>query len=164
MAKTVTTLTGFDTNSGSSAKGPWTLTKFKAADGREYATFKGEIASKAAQLLNQSVEIEYTEKQNGQYTNYTLEGVEAAGAGEVAVVVSETPAASDALTYTSKNDQFRTKEQIMRTDALQGTLTLFGIIGLDPLSSADEFYGWFQSLYTLIEAGEFQTPDVRVEA
>ena len=53
---------------------------------------------------------------------------------------------------------------IMRTDALQASLTLFGIIGLDPLSSADEFYGWFQSLYHLIEQGEFETPDVRVEA
>ena len=142
---------------------------FKGADGNEYVTFKGELASKANSLLNRPSEIEYAPgKDPVKYPNsFALEGVEAVGAGEVAVVTTTQPepfVSSGFAPAPNKNDQFRTKEQIMRTDALQASLTLFGIIGLDPLSSADEFYGWFQSMYQLIEQGEFQTPDVRVEA
>lgn len=157
MAKTVTSLTGVRTKSGNSAKGAWTLSIFSAADGREYSTFEGALASKANSLLNQPLELEYSEKQNGQFTNYTLEGV-----GVTTQVVAETK--TEVVPLPAKNDQFRTKEQIMRTDALQATLTLFGIIGLDPISGVDEFEGWYGSLYKLIETGVFETPDVRVEA
>ena len=166
MPSTVTTLTEVRTKSGSSARGPWTMTIFKAADGREYTTFKGDLASKANALLNQTVELEYSERQNGQYTNYDLEGVEAAAVGAVVPQVYTEAVTQPAVSSPpiKNNDQFRTKEQIMRTDALNAALTMFGIIGLDPLSGVDEFQGWFESLYKLIEAGVFETPDVRVEA
>ena len=59
---------------------------------------------------------------------------------------------------------FRQMVRDLLSQKLRTFLTLFGIIGLDPLSSADEFEGWFQSLYKLIEAGVFETPGVRVEA
>jgi hypothetical protein len=162
MAKTVTTLTEVRIKSGSSARGPWTMSIFKAADGREYTTFKGDLASKANALLNQTVELEFSESQNGQYTNYDLEDVAATAGPTVADAVRVQ--APPVVNGSAKNDQYRTKEQIMRTDALNAALTLFGIIGLDPLSSADEFEGWFESLYTLIEQGVFETPGVSVEA
>ena len=52
----------------------------------------------------------------------------------------------------------------MRTDALNASLTLFGVIGLDPLTAVDEFEGWFNTFYKLIEQGVLETPGVGVEA
>jgi hypothetical protein len=59
MAKAVTTLTDVKTRSGTSARGPWTLSIFSADDGREYSTLEGSLASKANSLLNTPVELEY---------------------------------------------------------------------------------------------------------
>lgn len=161
--KTVTTLTSVETKNGSSPRGPWVLSIFKAADGKDYSTLDGGLASLASSLIGKTAEVTYEERTNAKgYTNYSLTGIELAAAGEVAVVTQPDVAQ---VTHSQKNsDQFRTKEQIMRTDALTAALTAFGIAGLDVLSAPDEFYGWFETFYAAIEQGTFETPDVRVNA
>lgn len=160
--KTVTTLNSVETKNGASHRGPWVLSIFKAADGKDYSTLDGGLASLASSMIGKTAEVQYEERTNDRgYTNFSLTGIELAAAGEVAVVVQPQ---DQGLTYKSNNDQFRTKEQIMRTDALTAALTAFGIAGLDVLSAPDEFEGWFQTFYDVIEAGIFATPDVRVEA
>ena len=90
--------------------GPWVLSIFKAADGKDYSTLDGGLASLASSLIGKTTEVEYEERINAKgYTNYSLTGIELAGAGEVAVVAQPQ---DQGLTYTkSKDDQFRTKEQ-----------------------------------------------------
>lgn len=163
MPTSVTTLTGVQTKSGESPRGPWLLTIFSTADGGEFSTFDGPLASRASTLLNQAVTVEWEPYEKDGRQRRTLTGVEKATEAPQAQAVppgSFTPT----VTIQNKNEQFRTKEQIMRTDALNAALTLFGVIGLDPLSSVDEFEGWFNSLYKLIEEGTFETPRIGVEA
>jgi hypothetical protein len=173
MAKAVTTLTDVKTRSGTSARGPWTLSIFSAADGREYSTLEGSLASKANSLLNTPVELEYGPGNDPvKYPNsFKLNDVQAAASGAVVTTtdsISGQPvqhlAGLASSSSPQKNDQFRTKEQIMRTDAYNATLTLFGIIGLDPLSGVEEFEGWLGTAYKYIETGVFETPRVSVEA
>ena len=164
MPTTTTTLTGVDTKSGSNQRGAWTLSIFTAADGGEFTTFDGGLASKASSLLNQPVTVEWEPFTKNGRESRNLKGVEVSANGSAPVSAPAQPQTTAPVPAPQKTDQFRTKEQIMRTDALNAALTLFGIIGLDPLSGVDEFQGWFESLYKLIEAGVFETPDVRVEA
>ena len=164
MAKTQTTLTGVTTKNGSSAKGPWVLSIFSAADGGDFTTFDGGLASKASSLIGKSVEVSFEESQNGQFTRRTLQSVELVGAGEVAVM-SELPTPEAFKQNLQKNnDQFRTKEQIMRTDALNAGLTYFGLAGIDPIENSEEFAAWLGTFLGYIEQGTFETPDVRAEA
>jgi hypothetical protein len=58
------------------------------AGGRKYVTFKREVVEPAALLVNQRATLVYTESQNGEYTNYGLEGVKAAP--QEAVAATET--------------------------------------------------------------------------
>ena len=166
MAKTTTTLTGVTTKNGSSAKGPWVLSIFSAADGGDFTTFDGGLASKASSLIGKSVEVTFEESQNGQFTRRTMQSVELVGAGEVAVM--DTPVNKDNGTaygpLRPQNDQFRTKEQIMRTDATNQALAYFALAGIDPIENPDEFAAWVDTFYKNIEQGTFETPDVRAEA
>lgn len=114
--ETVTTLTGVkDRKSGTSARGAWTLTIFSAADGREYSTLKGDVASAAEALIGKLVTVEYSERQNTKdgrtFTNYSLEGVSEAPEGATA-----SPVASNG--GGSKGD-FRSPAQIIRCTAVE---------------------------------------------
>ena len=51
------------------------------ADGKKFSTKKSNIAERAKEFHNRQATLEYTEKQNGQYTNYYLENVTAPGGG-----------------------------------------------------------------------------------
>lgn len=109
--QTVTTITGVkDRKSGTSARGPWTLTIFSAADGREYSTLKGDVASAAEALVGQLATVEYSERQNGQFTNYSLEGISAAPEGATA---------SPVAAGNSQKGEFRTPAQIIRATAVE---------------------------------------------
>lgn len=108
--QTVTTITGVkDRKSGTSARGPWTLTIFSAADGREYSTLKGDVASAAEALVGQLATVEYSERQKDGYTNYSLEGISAAPEGAKAAPVAAS----------AQKGEFRTPAQIIRATAVE---------------------------------------------
>lgn len=136
--KVTTTLTSVETRNGTSPRGPWTLSIFKTSGGQDFSTLDGGLASLASSLIGKPVEIEYEERTNAKgYKNFSLTGVQAVGAGEVAVV---TP---DAGTYAngSRPEYGADKElRIMRQSALDRALTAFGIAGQDPLESINEVY------------------------
>ena len=48
------------------------------SDGKEFSTFKRDLAASAKALIGQQAKIDYTEKQNGEWTNRYLENVESA--------------------------------------------------------------------------------------
>lgn len=156
--KVITTLTrAFDPQSGVGANGqPWTRSDFEAANGMKFSTFKGDIASVAAALLNQTAEIEYTEKQNGQYTNRTLLGITPRpefGGAQVTHSAPATALHSPPSTHTASSSISPDRElRIMRQSALDRALTAFGIEGLNPIQDsdalfqlADEFIDYFNN-------------------
>jgi len=48
------------------------------SDGKEFTTFKRDLAASAKAMIGQQAKIDYTEKQNGEWTNRYLENVESA--------------------------------------------------------------------------------------
>ena len=115
--QTVTTITGVkDRKSGTSARGPWTLTIFSAADGREYSTLKGDVASAAEALVGQLATVEYSERQKDGYTNYSLDGISAAPEGAKASPVAAS----------GQKGEFRTPAQIIRATAVEAVATSQG--------------------------------------
>lgn len=111
--QTVTTITGVkDRKSGTSARGPWTLTIFSAADGREYSTLKGDVASAAEALVGQLATVEYSERQKDGYTNYSLDGISAAPEGAKAAPVAAS----------APKGEFRTPAQIVRSVAVEAVV------------------------------------------
>ncbi len=96
MASTIDTITSYAKKDVQGKFGPSTLTTFQTASGREYATFKGEIASQANLLIGvpNSV-IEYDEVKKGDYTNYYLTGAKA-GDGQTANTTPATPIPANA--------------------------------------------------------------------
>ena len=48
------------------------------SDGKEFSTFKRDLAASAKAMIGQQAKIDYTEKQNGEWTNRYLENVESA--------------------------------------------------------------------------------------
>jgi hypothetical protein len=65
-----------------------TVYSFKCSDGRKYTTFKRDIAVPGSQLRGRLVTIGYTEKQNGEFTNYYLNSIKLADTG---IILPETP-------------------------------------------------------------------------
>jgi hypothetical protein len=118
---------------GSSSLGPWTKSAAVCADGNEYATFDGRLASKATSLVGQPVTLSFETSQRGKYTNLDLKDVEAASSDAVQAPVAAPAAAS-------KSDQFRSKEELRRTAALELAITAFGVAAQDPISQTPEVY------------------------
>ncbi len=79
MATAVDTITSYSKKDVTTRYGQKTVTAFHTVAGKEYSTFKGEIASQAVLLMNQPVEIEYETQQKGEYTNNYLLGVKTVG-------------------------------------------------------------------------------------
>lgn len=153
MQQVTTTLRQVATFNGTSARGPWLKTVFTDDQGLEFATFKGEIASQASQLLNVPVVVSYTEKQNGQYTNRTLEAIQAVGGAAPApaaqpapgIVTQYTPSAASAP---ESDRQLR----IMRQSALERAIMSFVADGEPILTNlpglytlAEEFIDFFEN-------------------
>ncbi len=126
MPEVTTTLTQVKSFSGVSAKGHWTKTVFTDANGTEFATFKGDVASVAQGFLNVPATISYTEEQKGQYTNLTL----------LAIVAHPEAATPTTTALSQEAREFR----IMRQSGLDRALTAFGIAGQDPIQSLEELY------------------------
>lgn len=118
---------------GSNTRGPWTKTAVVGGDGNEYATFDGALASKAAALKGQTAKITFESTQRGKYTNLDLKDIEGSSGAPVTTPAAGSPAAI-------KNDQFRTKEELRRTAALEIAVTAFGVAGLDPVTQVPELY------------------------
>lgn len=153
MQQVTTTLRQVATFSGTSARGPWLKTVFTDEQGVEYATFKGEVASVANQLLNVPVVVSFTEKQNGQYTNRTLEAVTpTAGA-----TPSPSPAQAAAPAYTPSpavTTEPDRQLRIMRQSALERAIMSFVADGEPILTNltglyqlAGEFIDFFENGY-----------------
>lgn len=135
----VVTLSAPEIKSGTGAKGPWTLSIFKASDGREYTTLDGALASKASALVGQPVRLSYTLRQNGKYTNYNLADVQPVEGVEGHVVQS----VSAAQNGTSPDEERQLR--IMRQSALERALRAFEIAvsqgaPLDPVANTSELY------------------------
>lgn len=126
--------------SGSNDRGAWTKSALVAADGNEYTTFDGGLASKAQALVGQAVKVTFEQTQRGKYTNYDLKDVEPAPAG-----ATQAPAAS------SKSSEFRSKEEIRYTAALELAVTSFGVAGVDPVTKVPELYELADEFYTRLE-------------
>jgi hypothetical protein len=141
LATAVDTITSYAKKDVQGKFGPSTLTIFQTQSGREYSTFKGEIASQANLLIGvpNSV-IEYDEVRKGEYTNYYLTGAKA-GDGQTA---NAAPAA--ATVAPSSKD-----EAIARAVALKAavdTLPSLGEPTKDPASVialADFYLTWLQA-------------------
>lgn len=129
-----TVLESVQTFSGTNQRGPWVKTVFTAQGGREYSTFKGDVASKANGFLGQPVNVTYSEKQNGQYTNYTLEDV-ASTNGSAPQQQAPAPAPEEGAQHSPGKEM-----KIHRQSALDRAITCFGIAGIDPLQNLDELY------------------------
>jgi hypothetical protein len=126
---------------GSNNRGPWTKTAVVGGDGREYATFDGGLASQASALKGKVAKLTFKESVRGKYTNLDLESIEEAEAGATPV-----PAGSN-----SKKDEFRSKEEIRYTAALDAALTAFGIAGVNPVTSVPELYELADEFYLRLE-------------
>jgi hypothetical protein len=129
--KLTTTLTkAFEPAHGNGANGPWTRSDFQSEGGLKFSTFKGEVASVATALIGQLVEIEYDEKQNGEYTNRTLKAVKVAAEGATANEPKQQQPASSG----GSKGEFRTPAQIIRTSALVSAVQSFEAAQLDPVA------------------------------
>ncbi len=145
MATAVDTITSYAKKDIQTKSGkPGTLTIFQTASGREYSTFKGEIASQANLLIGvpNSV-IEYDEVKKGEYTNYYLTGAKA-GAGQTANDPAYVATLAPATPGLAKD------EAIARAVALKAavdTLPSLGEPTKDPASVialADFYLGWLK--------------------
>lgn len=101
-----TVLVSHDPQQKNTSRGPSTLHIFKDQQGNEYTTWKTEIANVAFGLLNQPVVVDFTEKQNGQYTNRVLDGVVGAnGAAPTAMAPAQAPKAPAAPAQLYNQDE-----------------------------------------------------------
>jgi hypothetical protein len=134
---TVTTLSDpVEVASGTNAKGAWKLLKLTGGDGRDYTTFDGNLASKAA-AAEGALRVEYEEvakqKDGRTFTDYKLKDVEPTSEAPVPVPVEQDfPKAS--------KGEFRTPEQIIRTSALEFAVTSFVNVGIDPIQDLEGLY------------------------
>ncbi len=151
MATAVDTITSYAKKDVQGKFGPSTLTIFQTQSGREYSTFKGEIASQANLLIGvpNSV-IEYDEVKKGEYTNYYLTGAKA-GDGQTANAVATGPSKiQDVSQHSSGAAPTGRNEAIARAVALKAavdTLPSLGEPTKDPASVialADFYLTWLQ--------------------
>jgi hypothetical protein len=134
---TVTTLSDpVEVASGNNARGAWKLLKLTGGDGRDYTTFDGNLASKAASISGPvKVEFETSEKvKDGKtFTDYKLKDVEP---------TDEAPVAAPATQFFPKasKGEFRSPEQIIRTSALEFAVMSFVNVGIDPIQDLEGLY------------------------
>jgi hypothetical protein len=134
MAEVITTVEDVKVVAEGNKNGrDWTKSAVIAGDGREYATFDGELASEAKSLTGQTVKITFTESQRGKYTNYDLTDIEAAEGA--------TPVAANSNGNSgSRSGEFRSKYEIRYSVALEQAITAFGVSGVDVITKVPELY------------------------
>lgn len=125
--QTTTTLKFKDSKSGTSARGPWKLNIFEGGDGRDYTTLKGDVASKVMANDGALFTVEFSERQNGKFTNYSLDDAEVAPEGAK-------PQAAPSANGGGKGGEFRSPAQIIRTSALESAVQSFYAAQLDPVA------------------------------
>jgi len=136
--ETLTTLNEHKIFTGTNARGDWSKTVFFASDGREYGTFKADVASKGINLIGQPVKVEYSENKRGDFTNYVLENVTTQnGAAEPAAAQEPAPA----TTHVHVLPDHGSKDwQIARAVGLKEARETFQGNEIDPLQSLSELY------------------------
>ena len=122
---TIDEVIGRDVNVRGEAKRVFDI---KASDGRKYGTFNRKLAEQAGTLKGQVVDIEYSVRVKGDYTNYSLEGLRASESATASTVATNTSSSSEGVsgaltapqapstTVTSKD------EQIARAVALKAAV------------------------------------------
>jgi hypothetical protein len=138
--RTTTIVRAFEPKAGKSAKGDWVRCDFEFEGGLKASTFNGGVASAATALVGQPVEIEYEEKQNGEYTNRTLLKVSAVNGNGAAPTASIQDHVEVAQNTAGPSHEETRQLRIMRQSGLDRALTAFGIAGQDPIESLDEVY------------------------
>lgn len=124
---------------GENSRGPWTKTAVVGGDGREYATFDGNLASAATELRGKVAKLTFEESKRGKYTNLDLKDIEASDAAPVAA-------------GSNSQDEFRrSKEEMRYTVAMELAVTAFGVAGVDPVSKVPELYELADEFYTRLE-------------
>lgn len=159
---TTTSLTLKDTKTGTSARGAWKLSIFSGADGREYTTLKGDVASAAQALTGQIVSVEYEERpgKEGYGPNYSLLGVSAIEPEHQARALAEAQAAQAAAPATGgKKGEFRSPEQIIRSSAAEIAAGSFAALGLNPVEDVVGFLEFAVVIETYITEGIDEEPE-----
>lgn len=77
MPEVTVTLEDVESKDVNTRRGLSTVYRLKASDGRTYTTFDDKLAKEGAKYRGQTVVLDYVESQNGEYTNYNLNGVKA---------------------------------------------------------------------------------------
>jgi ABC-type dipeptide/oligopeptide/nickel transport system ATPase component len=139
---TVTTLSDpVEVASGTNAKGAWKLLKLTGGDGRDYTTFDGNLASKAA-AAEGALRVEYEEvakqKDGRTFTDYKLKDVEPTSEAPVAAPAQDFPKAS--------KGEFRTPLQIQRVEGYRLAFETFIAIGQDPILSLNEVFQYGEQI------------------
>lgn len=148
-----TTLVEHKVFSGVSQSGkPYVKNLFTGADGREYTTFRPEVAQQAVPLLNQPVMVTYEVKQRGQFTNYDLEAVASANgpaAAPVAQPAPSAPAPAPVVFGGSKDDQ------IARSVAIK----LAAETVEQPLENLAQLFAFSDMVARWIVSGDYLEPE-----
>lgn len=141
MESITTVLVDHDSKSGNGKKGRWVLNLFEAENGDSFQTFDRAIASEALDLLDQEVEIEYEEEQNGDFTNFVIQSITAVGEGGSKRRTSRKSSSRTNGSRSSSRSNGRssggsdTNKQtvINRSAALARAIESFAVASLDPV-------------------------------
>lgn len=155
-----TTLVEHDSKSGTGKKGRWVLNLFEDEHGDTYQTFDRALASEAADLLDvEGVEIEYTEEENGDFTNFVIQAV----TGPDSVTAKPKSRARSNGNGSSRsngngrggrgNDADRQKV-INRSAGLARAIETFAVAGTDPFEEEIALFELAIRYAEFIETGE----------
>lgn len=147
MAEIIAKIDEVNSKSVNTSRGAGTVYEIKA-DGKRFSTFKAPLGKQAAELRGQTAKIEYSAVQKGEFTNYYLEGVEAAQmtAQQLAGLEAYAPGADGAVfkgngvvhTISAKQDD--KSAQINRSVAFKGAVDLVaaGVLSIDGIGDLDK--------------------------
>lgn len=150
MPEVTVTLEDVESKDVNTRRGLSTVYRLKASDGRTYTTFDDKLAKEGAKYRGQTVVLDYVESQNGEYTNYNLNGVKA-GEQEFAQNRPDpqlAPGFNPGDSVTSKDTS------IARAVALKAAVT-YVVAGISPeddvITLADSWVAWLLTGSTLPE-------------
>lgn len=133
MPEVTVTLEDVESKDVNTKRGLGTVYRLKASDGRTYTTFDREIAKTAAELRGKTVVFDYVQSQNGDFTNYNLNGVKA-GTG-IPEVANTDNFATQPVTGFHTGDSVTSKDtSIARAVALKAAVET--VVGSDAYDTA----------------------------
>lgn len=129
---TITSVTGKQINT---KNGVGTIYEIAASDGIKYATFKAPLAQKAHGLVGgAAVALSFTTRQNGEYTNYSLQDIvdgAAPAAPGIPMAPAPAPAAAAAPAIPMASGDGQKDARITRLSAAKTAFDYAASAGLD---------------------------------